>query len=486
MQHQTPNIIFILSDQHNGEIMANLGDPYVRTPNMDRLANNGTNYTRTYCNSPICVPSRSSLLTSKLPSQNHVYNNMQSLSSSDITLAHCLGAVGYETALVGRMHFTGPDQNHGYLRRFVGDLTPTTIGFDNEAELYGDLMRTSNQSPISLHKSGWGNSAVLEYDNAVTKSACEYLDQYNTEKPLFLTVGYYGPHCPYVANKELFNYYYNLLPELEDTREIQKNIHPAIQEWYKNRDLYDYFDKDEVRRVRAAYYAMVEIMDRHLGTLLDKIEETVGLDNSIIIYASDHGDTIGEKGLYWKSTFYEGSVRVPMIFSWKDHIKSGHIETAAVSLLDLAPTLTDFANAPGLPGALGQSLKQNLLDGTPINKERVILSQLADIKGELPSAMVVKGQYKLIKYAGYETCQLFDLAKDPQENNNLAQKQEYFPLIKELIKYIEQFWNEEEQIKAHSEALASFSIHKQFVYHNGADKKWEWYGKRDENYVYRN
>jgi Arylsulfatase A and related enzymes len=217
------NIIYVLSDQHNPAVTGALGDPYVRTPNIDSLYRLGTSLDSCYCAAPLCVPSRSSLLTGQLPSHNGVYNNMQSLRSDKATLPTVLTVSGYETVLSGRMHFVGWDQRHGFEKRFVGDITPCFIGGDNETEVYGDFKRSSGQNQISIHKSGSGHSAVLDFDQDVVDAACKYLRNRTDERPLFMTVGLYGPHCPYIAPKELYDFYYNLLPEIDYPDEEAKN-----------------------------------------------------------------------------------------------------------------------------------------------------------------------------------------------------------------------------------------------------------------------
>ena len=154
------------------------------------------------------------------------------------TFVNSMTVGGYETVLCGRMHFVGNDQRHGYEKRLVGDITPCFIGGDNEAFIYGGFKRSSGQNLISIKKSGAGHSAVLDYDEDVTKEACRYLTERTDGRPLFMTVGFYGPHCPYIAPEELFRYYYKHLPELQfPSREEKAMMHPAIREWYANRGM---------------------------------------------------------------------------------------------------------------------------------------------------------------------------------------------------------------------------------------------------------
>jgi len=479
-----PNIIFILPDQHNGNILGCAGDNYVRTPNIDMLAQKGTLFNSCYCNSPLCVPSRSSMLSGRLPSQNGVYNNMQTLSSTDTTFVHSLTAAGYETVLAGRMHFIGYDQRHGFKQRLVGDLTPSHPGTDNEYDVYGDLMRTSNQSLISLQKSGWGDSAVLHYDHDVMQAACGFLEAHQADRPLFMTIGFYGPHCPYIAQRSLYEYYYNLLPTVEYQPDEYQNMHPAMQNWFKQRNLVGHYDRDELRRIRAAYYSLVETIDNCVGKILDTINRTIGFENTIIVYSSDHGDNIGDHGLFWKTNFYEGSVKVPLIFRWDGHITAGVKQNAPVSLVDIAPTFIDFADGIPLPDAFGISLVKSLQSNMPLVDNRAIISQLADIKGDAPSAMIRKGEYKLIAHCGFPCCQLFNMKGDPNEKTDLGNNPAYNDLVKELLDILFQYWNPDDELLKLEHALQNFKIMKQWAAAVSPEPYEEWRGNPSENYVH--
>lgn len=478
-----PNIVFILSDQHHASVLGCAGDPYVRTPNMDKLAKSGTTLNHCYSSSPLCGPSRASMLSGLLPSETKIYNNMQCLPSDKATFVHALTVAGYETVLSGRMHFVGPDQRHGYEKRFVGDITPSFFGMDNEAEIYGPLKRTSNQSKISIDKSGAGHSAVLDFDVDVVNAACGYLETRADERPLFMTVGLYGPHCPYIAPKELYDYYYEKLPISEEvTAEYRNSVHPAIQKWYQLRDVMDVTVED-IRRIRASYYGMVEYVDSLLGKVLDTVERTLGLDNTLIVYASDHGDNIGEHGLFWKTNFYEGSVKVPAIFSWKNAIGEDRQLNGLTSLLDLAPTLIEAAKAPKLPQMDGQSLLRHLQTGEEIASDRAVISQLGDIKGDDPSAMIRKGKYKLVLHYGYEFPQLFDLEADPAEKHDLASRSEYGQIRDELERELLQYWEPEQAYQELQRALAHFDLIKQWGHLTNVPPLEEWRGDVSNNYV---
>jgi len=480
---KAPNIIFIFSDQHNASVLGCAGDPYVRTPNIDKLAAKGTMFNNFYCNSPLCGPSRSSMLAGLLPSETGVYNNMQCLPSDKATFVHSLAVAGYETVLSGRMHFVGPDQRHGFEKRFVGDITPSFPGMDNEDEIYGPLKRTSNQNRISIEKSGPGSSAVLCFDEDVTAAACDYMENRDDDRPLFMTVGLYGPHCPYICPKELYDYYYKLLPVVEPiTEEFRSALHPAIQDWIQQRKLID-VTAEEIHRIRASYYGMVEYVDRLVGKIVESVESNLGLDNTLIIYASDHGDNIGEHGLFWKTNFYDGASRVPAIFSWKDVIPEGMSYKGTASLLDMAPTLIDIANAPKLPKMQGESLLDKLKSGEDLPKERIVISQLGDIKGDQPSAMIRKGDWKLVLHYGYETPQLFHLESDPGERLDLASDPAHLHVRVELERELRKHWDPEQAYAALQNGIAHFDIIRKWVKEVKVEPLEEWRGDVNQNYL---
>lgn len=479
-----PHIIWLLSDQHHAKISGFAGDPFVKTPALDSLADNGVVFENCYCNSPLCVPSRSSMLTGKLPDKTGVYNNTQALRSDDITLAHCLTAGGYHTVLAGRMHFVGYDQRHGFEERLVGDITPSFPGSDRQSRVYGELKGTPDQSVVSIKKSGPGDSSVLHYDEEVCRAACDYIRQYEEEKPLFLTVGFYGPHCPFVAPKSLYNEYFKKLPDLSGTEE-EKLLHPAIKKWKELRGVTK-VDAVDVRRVRAAYYGMVTCLDRLAGRVLDTVSSYLGMENTIVVYCSDHGEGLGEHGLFWKSNFYDGSAKVPLIISWKGKFENGVRVANPVNLMDLAPTLCEYAQAPGLPAADGTSMKSLLEvaeNGREMEGERTVISELIDIKGDKPSAMVRVGNFKLIHYCGYDEVQLFDMNKDPEEKNNLGSNPSFAAVRERLSRILFERWKPEQAMQQFEESLKNAALLKQWTKQACPPGIEEWEADISNNYL---
>ena len=440
-----PNIVFIHTDQHSGLVLGSAGDGVIRTPNLDSLAASGTIAKACYCNSPLCVPSRSSFLTGRNPLDLRIFNNLCSLPSDIPTFAHAIGNAGYETVLSGRMHFIGRDQRHGFEKRIFNDFTWTLPGTQkrNEVETLGKLQGTSFPSKIACQNSGAGWSGVLQYDEELTSATCEFLkNRKDSDRPLFLTIGMYGPHAPFVAPKELFDYYYDRVRVPHVTEETRKNMHPAIRDWFSNREVWD-ISEEEIRRCKAAYYGMIEYQDTKIGQLVESVYQELGKENTIIVYCSDHGDTIGEHGLFWKTNFYEGSARVPLIFSWPGHILERNIIENLTSLVDLAPTLIEMAEGEMLPLQRGLSLYPELT-GTGTIPNRSVISMLADIKGDNPSAMIRKNAFKMVLHNGFDLPQLFNLDNDPLEDIDLGGNSQYEKEIQELKSELLSIWNPEE------------------------------------------
>ena len=439
-----PNIVFIFSDQHNASVMSNAGDPYVRTPNMDRLAEKGVKLNNCYCNSPLCVPSRMSLLTGQLPLETKAMNNFQSLYSDVATMAHSIGIGGYETVLAGRMHFCGPDQNHGFEKRFVGDVTPNfhrNKTFELIYEEYGDTMK---QKRVTIEKSGPGNSALYDFDRDVTDSAVDYLENREDDRPIFMTVGLYAPHPPFIANKEKFEYFYDKLPEIDTPDDFNENLHPAMKDWLKRRNV-ENIDPEYKKRMRAAYYSLVEYLDDNVGRVVDAVERTIGLDNTIIVYASDHGESMGINDFYWKTTYYESSVKVPVIVSYPQWYPQNETIDETTCLLDLTDTFIEWAGGPELPNTYARSIDKVLKGQEKIEEDRAVISQLGSYPpaNDKPSAMIKKGKWKLIDFYGYEYPSLFNLDEDPNEIYDLGKRAEYAEIIAELSEELGKSWDAE-------------------------------------------
>ena len=306
-----PNVLIVMSDQHSRRRLGCYGDPVVRTPNLDALASRGVRFENAYCPAPLCVPSRMSFLTGRHPSANRVWLNSHILSSAIPTWAHALGAAGYETALLGRMHFVGPDQRHGFERRPIGEYWSNYPGGSNPgAPLFKRIPSgASGQTRVAPESSGTGSTTYSAMDEMIAAAACRYLQEKadGGGRPFAATVGFVLPHCPYYAPKDLFNYYYERTDVPRPTPEDIDREPVAIHNLKRRLDLDAPLSPGRIRIAVAAYLGLCEYVDRLIGDILRKLADT-GLDRStLVIYCSDHGEMAGEHGLWGKSNYYEGS-----------------------------------------------------------------------------------------------------------------------------------------------------------------------------------
>jgi choline-sulfatase len=456
-----PNIVFIFSDQHHHGVMGNVGDKYIRTPNMDKLAEKGTKFTNTYTNCPVCAPARMSLLSGQLPLNHGCLLNQATLDANIPTFAHSMNIGGYQTVLAGRMHIYGTDQYRGHELRITGDNTPLYVGYANlENNLGKDLKFTILQKRDGIDKSGGGHCVVQEFDNAVTEDALEFLETRNDDRPLMMTVGLFSPHPPFIADMDKYKYYYDRIEDAPIHPDFEKNIHPAIVEWRRRRNL-DGVSKEDWRRVRAAYYANVEFLDENIGRIVEKAKETLG-ENTIFIYSSDHGESMGINNIVWKTTFFECSVKIPLIFSGPG-IEEGRTVEGLACLNDVTRTLIEYGEGPELPKPYGMSLKNVLENKEEIDKDRSIISQIGTYGKnkddlDLPSAMIRKGEYKLVSYHGYERASLYNVEKDNLCGNDIGRDSNFDEIKDELLNELNEKWDGEKALRLSLEALDNFFV----------------------------
>jgi choline-sulfatase len=444
-----PNIVLIVSDQHRGDWLGASGNRLVTTPNLDRLAAEGVNFTQAYCASPLCVPSRMSLMSGREPHRTDVYGNEDYLASDVPTFAHAAAIAGYDTVLCGRMHFVGPDQRHGFQERLVGDITPSYPGGPKTD--YAHLRGTTDPDRISIELAGPGKSPVLDYDAAVVLACEEYVQkrvECEAATPLLMTVGLYGPHAPYTSPSEEFEAALAAVRAHDQVIPADAEPHPAIQQQREAQRL-DTVTPEQLTMVRANYVGLINHLDRNVGRILNAIANLPG--DTIILYTSDHGEMAGDHGLFWKRSFYEQSVRVPMIWrafgpgADKFTVASQRVDTP-VSLLDVAPTVAAFAGAPALPNGDGRSLRSLMRQpqaAGQAEEERPVFSELVTgARGAV--RMVRSGRFKLVYHHAASHHQLFDLADDAAETNDLFGDPRFDKDVERLMRLARDGWDADE------------------------------------------
>lgn len=434
-----PDILIIMSDQHAAYYMGHEGG-MVDTPNMDALAEEGVSFANHYTSCPLCVPARMSFMTGRLPTKIGVTSNSQTIAETAPTFLFPLVSAGYETVLIGRMHFIGKDLRHGFTKRIGGDMTPTCW-----APQWAAMGRERGRDFIStfsaggcLNTLGWGESPVRYYDDMVIENAVHYLSQPH-DKPQCIVVGTFGPHFPYVADQSLYQKYKDrgyLPPSFQSMPDFVTN-NPWLSAHCQT------VNEDTAKNAVAAYCALIEESDQKIGTVLTafKAYAKKAGHKRIYGYTSDHGDTVGARNMYGKQTFFEDSARIPFLLAGDD-IPTGKTVTANTSIMDIGPTLCELAGCRYEGHFVdGVSLVQHIARNDMPNA-RPIISQYIESRGggrsdpngkaELSyGVMVRRGEWKYIEYHGCEQQSiLFNLETDPDETQNLSQQ--YPQLTQEL------------------------------------------------------
>ncbi len=431
-----PNVLILMTDEHDPRISGPYGDRRVSTPALDRLAAGGVVMENAYCNSPLCVPSRMSFMTGRYVHHIGAWDNGSVLPSDEVTWAHRCEAAGYETALIGKMHFQGPDQRHGFRTRPVseihgggplGDLPPwrpagSRPPAEPAAATGGRGMRRR------ILGAGPGRSTNIAYDEAVRDATVAFLRERRAgagQAPFAVCASFISPHFPLVAPPEDFARYW---PDNVELPRLPPGGHPFHRRLIRHFDL-EGFSREEILRARAAYYGLVTFVDRLVGDVLQALETNGLAENTLVVYTADHGEMLGEHGLWWKCNFYEPSVRVPLILRLPGRIPAGQRRGQICSLVDLVPTVLEYAGIPG--GAVEAGAEQGL-DGDSLTSvlERPESPAGAAWKDEAfaeyhahasehPMCMLRRGRFKL-NYVLDEPTELYDLQADPEERHNLA------------------------------------------------------------------
>jgi choline-sulfatase len=443
-----PNLLLLFSDQHTQRIAGCYGDPLGATPNLDRLAAQGVTFDRAYCPSPLCVPSRMSMLSGCWPYEQECWTNDDYLRSDTPTWLHAVGGAGYRPVLAGRLHSMGPDQLHGYVERTVGDHSPNWGGVPRHD--LGVLDKGNDPWRESLERSGIGQSAYQVKDIETARAACAYLDRAamargaGRNEPFCLTAGFLLPHPPYVAWRDDYVRFAGRVAPPRH-KSPPPNAHPWEQWWRQNRNVTDVAD-DLVIRARTAYYALVYRLDALIGQVLDSLKANGFADDTLVVYTTDHGDQLGERGLFWKHTLYEDSVRVPLVMRWPGRLPAAERRAHVVNLTDVAATMIDALGGKALPHGHGRSALPIACDAAATWSNETFIEHCTDIVPlwtggrAVQQRAVVRDHWKLIVH-GDDAAQLFDLDADPSERHDLAADPGHAALRTELTGRVLDGWN---------------------------------------------
>ena len=423
-----PNVLFLLSDEHSFRHMSfrdvsDGGEP-VHTPNLDALAENGVFFDKTYCQMPLCTPSRMCLLTGRDVRGCGAWNNESVMREQTRTFANDFADNGYETCLMGKMHFGGKRQFNGFNARPYGDLTGKT-GHQTEplkpegGSISGMRERTSCAGVTMIPESVMQEEILCRESLAFLRE----LRHSSEEKPWLLCASFSRPHFPLNAPRRHFERYWPdgiTPPKVGYTGDtIDHPMTRGMMKGFRTEEI----GEEEGMRARAAYFANVDYLDEIIGDFLALLDRDGFLDDTIIVYTTDHGELAGEHGVWWKHSWHEAATRIPFIIQTPEQRRGEaapvRIETP-VSLGDLYPTLCALGGLPGPTDLYGQNLAPAVMDGVEPQSRPVYCDNLIPRWGEgTEFRMIREGKYKYVAFRNAPEL-LFDVEADPLEQSNLA------------------------------------------------------------------
>lgn len=427
------NTLFILSDEHQRDITGCYGNTLVKTPHLDALAARGTRFGRAYTPCPICVPARTALATGRHVFQTRSWDNAHPYHGEIPSWGHRLIDAGHEVVSIGKLHFRDAQDPNG----FTEEILPLHV-LGGIGDLLG-LIRTPPAPRANMQAlardAGPGASSYTDYDRQIAAEAVSWLQRKakaaaDRDKPWVLFVSFVRPHFPLIAPPEFFAMYppeTMPLPRLYASGE--RPTHEAVKALRDCMNYDDFFDDDKARIAIAAYYALVSFLDDNIGRVLGALEEAGLAETTRIIYTSDHGDNLGNHGLWGKSVMYEESAAIPMILAGPD-VPRNAVSDAGASLIDCYRTLLEGAGLPMPPQdevLPSRSLWAMATGGDP---RRAVLSEYHAAGSNTGTYMIRLGRWKYIHFVGYPA-QLFDLATDPIESFDLAGKPEMKAVLAE-------------------------------------------------------
>jgi choline-sulfatase len=422
-----PNILIVMVDQLSGTFFPD-GAPagFLHAPHLKALAARSARFANAYTTSPLCLPARASLAAGQMPSRTRVYDNAAEFAAAIPTFAHHLRRAGYYTCLSGKMHFVGPDQLHGFEERLTTDIYPADFGWTPDYRKPGERIDWWYHNLGSVTGAGVAETTnQLEYDDEVAFFGNQKLYQLAREsdgagrRPWCLMVSFTHPHDPYVARRRFWDLYekcaqleprVGAIPFAAQDPHSQRLMLACDHARFKVTD-------DVVRRSRRAYFANVSYLDEKVGELVDALRRTRMLNDTVIVFCADHGDMLGERGLWFKMSFFEGSARVPVMIAGPG-IEAG-THRAPVSIVDLTATFCDLAGVPAAdvaPWTDGESLMPVVAGRA---RTSPVLMEYAAEGSYAPLVAIREGDWKYVRCT-LDPDQLFNLATDPQELDNLA------------------------------------------------------------------
>ena len=481
-----PNILMLMADQLAASALPFLGVSPAKAPHLAQLAAQGVLFRSAYCNSPLCAPSRFSMLSGLLPSRIGAYDNACELSATTPTVAHYLRAGGYRTILSGKMHFVGPDQLHGFEERLTTDIYPADFGWTPDWTRFEERPSWYHSMDSVLTAGPTIRTNQLDFDEEVVFTTRRKLFDLarqadGDERPFFLVASLTHPHDPFAIPQHYWDLYDDVEiggPRVTIPREAQ-DPHSLRLRHVCGNDL-DPVTDAQVLAARRAYYGAISFVDEQIGNILGALAESGMAEDTIIVLCSDHGEMLGERGLWYKMNFFEGASRIPFIISAPGRFVPHSIE-ASVSLVDLAPTLLDIAglgHADTMP-LDGHSLLPHLSGGA--GRDEVIGEYMGE--GAIaPIVMIRRDRWKFI-HSPSDPDQLFDLSADPDELTNRASDPAHSDIIAAFRQEVATRWD---LGAIETDVLASQHRRRLVATANaiGAHHAWDWHPPRDASREY--
>ncbi len=424
------NILLIMCDSLAAQFCSVYGDRAGATPHLQKLAETGVTFDRAYCNSPLCTPSRASCMTGRHVSEIGALDNAGSFSTEWPTLGHNLGGVGYDTAIIGKMHFVGHDQHHGFDQRialntdyaFGHRVRDYQLAYDWDQPSAGNPIGKNWMGPSYVQRPNW-DFFPLHYDRdeQIHAEALTYLDKRRgQDAPFFACASYHAPHNPFWIPERFRERFAQASLDLPtDVRDPACIMDRWLNDFHHVPEIAEQLQTPEnLRWLYETFYGMVLDLDQRVGELLERLEVCGLADSTAVVFTSDHGDMMGQRGMIQKRYFYEPAVRVPLIARLPGaapRAAGSRIDTP-VSLIDMLPTFAELASTPAVPGVPGRSLAGAMQTGETLPSK----TQFCEYHGEgvhAPCFLAIRDQYKLIHIHGHDEC-FFDLADDPGELTN--------------------------------------------------------------------
>lgn len=482
---ERPNFLILMADQLGARALPAYGNGIAKTPHMDALAADGVVFESFYCNSPLCAPSRFSALSGRQVSAIGAYDNAAEFPAHVPTFAHYLRRSGYRTVLSGKMHFCGADQLHGFEERLTTDIYPADFGwtpdwtrFEHRPSWYHSMDSVTQAGPCV-------RTNQIDFDDEVVFQARQKLFDMARSKdgrPFCMVASMTHPHDPYVIPQAYWDRYQGVEIDMPQVHLAVDELDPHSRRLRHvcGLDLQP-VSEAQVRAARRAYYGAVSYVDDQIGTLLAALADARFAENTIVLLIADHGDMLGERGLWYKMNFFEPACRIPLIVHAPARFAPRRVADSA-SLVDLLPTLCELAGgtAPEYATPLdGHSLVAQLAGDA--GRDEVIGEYLAE--GAIaPLLMIKRGRYKFV-HSPVDPDQLYDLQADPQELRNLASSAPHAARVQEFRGEVARRWN----TRALHDAVIASQRQRHLVYgalRSGRHASWDYQPVRDASRLY--